>query len=179
MGIQVYWLAKRFRKNKKDIHCQDNTVQTNNDTIHHQQLVDLNKRLSDMYHKLTQQQDTFENKKQENINIHEVLKNKKVEVGNRLLNLERIRNEFGDKFKDRTTSIQEFKELCSMFVSTHDDIEKVQMEIHESEIELEIYLQSWNEEVKKHNDEISHLRQEIEIILNDIARLNECEIHNI
>jgi hypothetical protein len=62
-----------------------------------------------------------------------------------------------------------------MFVSTHDDIEKVQMEIHQSEIDLEINLQSWNEELLEHTNKINNIRKEIEHMLKEIARLNDCD----
>lgn len=180
MGIQAYIFNKRFRKGKKDNeHIESNVNnETNSETVRHQQVVELNKRLYDMYHELTQEQDNFELKRQENTNIHEVLNSKKCEVENRLLYLEGIRNKVGDKFKDRTTSIQEFKELCAKFVSTHDDIEKVQMEIHQSEIELEIYLQSWNAELLEHNNKISNLRKEIETVLKEISQLSDCQMQD-
>lgn len=178
MGIQAFIFSKKFKKNKKNNECTENDVdvKTDNETIRHQKLIDLNKRLYDMYHELTQEQDTFELKRQENTRIQETLKSKKCEVENRLKSLEEIRNKVGDKFKDRTTSILEFKELCSMFVSTHDDIEKVQMEIHQSEIELEIYSESWNAELLEHNSKINNLRNEIEKILIETAQLNECQV---
>jgi len=178
MGIQAYLFSKRFRKSNKDNECNDIDVKIDDETIRHQKLVNFNKRLYDMYHELTQEQDTFETKRQENTNIQEVLRSKKYEVENRLQYLEGIKNKIGDRFKDRTTSIQEFKELCSTFVSTHDDIEKVQMEVHQIEIEFEIYLQSWNVELVEHNNKTSNLRKEIETVLKDIASLNESEVQN-
>lgn len=177
MGIQAYIFSKRFRKEKKDNeHIESNVDNVDPETIRHQQIVELNKRLYDMYHELTQEQDTFELKRQENSSIQEKLNSKKCEVENRLQYLEGVRNRVGDKFKDRTTSIQEFKELCAGFVSTYDDIEKIQMEIHQSEIELEIYLQSWNAELLEHNNKVNNLRKEIETVLKEIAQLSECQI---
>lgn len=181
MGIQAYIFSKRFRKDKKHIEHTESNVEPETDDktkINSQQVVELNKRLYNMYHELTHEQDTFELKRQENTNIHEALNSKKCEVENRLLYLEGIRNKVGDKFKDGTTSIQEFKELCAAFISTHDDIEKVQMEIHQSEIELELYLQSWNAELLEHNNKVNNLRNEIETLLKEIAQLNQCNMQH-
>lgn len=164
MGIHAYLFGKNFKN------TNDNEMEVESDTdTDHQQLVDLNKRLYSMYQELTQEQDSFEIKREENTNLYERLRNKKCEVQNRLKYLEEIKNNIGDKFKDKTTSIQEFKELCAKFISTHDDIEKTEIEVHKSEIELEINQQSWNEELLKYNDKIHDLRKEIETVLKEIA----------
>ena len=180
MGIQAYLFGKRFRKDKKHNECNQTNVEAdvkldNETMLHHQKIIELNKRLCSKYQELTEEQDYFERKRLDNTNIQEVLNSKKCEVENRLQYLEGIKNNVGEKFKDKTTSIQEFKNLCSMFVSTHNDMEKVQMEIHQSEIELNMYLQSWNDELLEHNTKISILRKDIESIMKEIEKYNECE----
>lgn len=181
MGIHAYLFGKIFKKdneidseidNEIDTKIDnriDNEVETDTKPTRHQQLVDLNKCLYSMYKELTEEQDSFEVKRQENINIVERLRNKKCEVQDRLKYLEDIKNNIGDKFKDKRTSIQEFKVLCAKFISTHDDIETTQIEIHKSEIELEINQQSWNEELLRYNDKIQNLRKEIETALKEMA----------
>lgn len=156
MGIQAYLFGKRNKKNSN---------------VNQERLVDLNKNLSDMYFELKQEQDNFEKQREENSNIHSELNSKKIELQNRLDYMEGIRNKVGVKFQDKSTSITDFNELCKMFVSAHDDLEKVQIEIHHSEIEFQYHLQTWDDELKKHNDKIANLRNEIENILADIAAL--------
>lgn len=181
MGIQAYIFGKRFKKDKKNNGSNECNVslETDEKTIRHQKLVSLNKRLYDMYQELTQEQDAFDIKKQENTSIQETLEGKKCEVENRLQYLEAIRNKVGDNFKDKTTSIQDFKELCSNFVSTCNDIEIVQMEIHQSEIEMEIHLQSWNGKLVEHNNKVSQLRKDIQELMTEIEELNLCLIRDI
>lgn len=173
MGIHAYLFGKRFHKDN----VNQAITELNDEVARNQTLINLNKRLFDLYEALTQEQDDFEIKRNIHATMHENLKNKKVDVENRLQYLEETRDKVDERFKDRTTSIQEFKELCSMFVSTHDDIEKIQMEIHESEIELEIYLESWNRELLEHNDKVMSLRKDIDAIIKDISQLNGCEVN--
>jgi predicted nucleic acid-binding Zn-ribbon protein len=154
MGIQAYLFSKKNKKNKND-----------------NQIIELNKTLSDMYFELKQEQENFDKLREANDNIHAELNSKKVEVQNRLDYLEGIRNQVGGRFQDKSTSIKDFNELCKKFVSAHDDVEKVQIEIHHSEIEFEKYLQTWDEELKKHNEKVAHLRKEIECVLSDISVL--------
>ncbi len=161
MGIQAYIFGKRFGKTVKD-----------NEDEKRQQLVDLNERLKDMYYELTQEQDTFQKRRDENTNIHEGLNSKKCELQNRLDYLEGIRYKVGESFVNKTTSLKDFNELCKQFVSAHDDIEKVQIEIHESEIELETYLQTWNDELTRHNEKVNMLRSSIDFVLAEISKLN-------
>lgn len=170
MGIQAYIFRKRCKKHS---HLQDISNET---TLRNQQLNDMNKRLYDKYQELTQRESSFEIKKKHNNNIQEVLHSKINEVENRLQYLEGIRNKVGSDFKNKTTSIQEFKDLCSVFVSAHNDIEKVQMEVHKSEIDLEIYLRSWNQELIEYNNINTNLRKEIEALLKEIGRLNVGEM---
>ena len=163
MGIQAYVFGKRFRKTLKDI--QDKN----------EQLLELNKHLNEMYYTLTQEQDAFEKKRNENNNIHEGLNSKQFELENRFAYLEGIRNKVGEKFQDKATSLKDFNELCKKFVSAHDEIEKVQLDIHQIEIELESYLKNWNDEVTKHNSKVASLRKDIESKLSDIAKMSEVE----
>lgn len=156
MGIQAYLFCKRNKTSKND---------------NQERLVNLNKRLSDMYFDLKQEQDNFDKQRQDNSNIHEELNSKKIEVQNRLDYMEGIRHQVGGKFQDKSTSIKEFNELCKKFVSAHDDVEKVQTEVHHSEIEFEKYLQTWDEELKKHDEKVANLRKEIESVLSDISTL--------
>lgn len=153
MGIQAYIFGKKFRKDEK-----------------RQQLADLNQRLNDMYHELTQEQDMFEKRRNENADIQEKLKRKKHDLQNRLDYLEGIRSKVGDCFMDKASSLKDFNELCKQFVSEHNEIEKVQVEIHESEIELEAYSQTWNEELIQHNNKVSMLRSSIDFVLTEISK---------
>lgn len=161
MGIQAYIFGKRFKKTVKD-----------NQDEKHQQIADLNERLNDMYYELTQEQDMFEERRNQNTDVHEAINSKKRELQNRLDYVEGIRCKVGESFMNETTSLRKFNELCKQFVSAHDDIEKVQVEIHESEVELEAYLQSWNEELTEHNKKISMLRNSIDYVLTEISKLN-------
>jgi chromosome segregation ATPase len=158
MGIQslAYFFGKRNKKTKDD---------------DQEKLNGMNKRLNDMYFELKQEQDNFAKQREENNTIHQELNNKKIEVQNRLDYIEGIRNKFGVKFQDKSTSIKDFNELCKLFVSAHDDVEKVQIEIHHSEIEFEKYLQTWDDKLNKHNEKVASLRKEIELILSEISTL--------
>lgn len=171
MGIQAYIFGKKFRKDNAS-----NKMEVDNEAIRHQQLLSLNKRLFDMYQQLTQEQDYFAIKQQQNTSIYNELKSKKCEVEQHLVSLEEKKINIDDKFKNGSTSIQGFKELCYMFVSTQEDIENVQMQLHQSEIELEIHQQSWNDKLLKHNNKITNLQTEIENVVKEIACLNECKI---
>lgn len=169
MGIQAYLFGKNFKKDKK--------LENEREQIRHK-LVDLNKRLYDLYQELTQEQDSFEEKRQQHKDKQEEMNSMKSEIESRLKSLEEVKVEIGCKFTNNTTSISEFKELCAMFITTHNDIEKTLIEVHQNEIEFEEYQQTWNEELLKNSDKTNNLRGEIETVLKEIARLNGCELSN-
>jgi uncharacterized coiled-coil DUF342 family protein len=143
------------------------------DDIHRERIAVLNEELANTYHVLKKEQDEFEVKNNAYTITQESIRSKRVEIDNRLGYLQGIMDRIGEKIKEPFRDIKEFKELCQSYVSTHNDIEVAQTELHETELHLEDYFKSWEIETLEHNCKVDDTRMKIEEILSTISQLNK------
>lgn len=160
MGLKALLFANKSKALKKQ-----------QEEIAREKLASLNEDLNKLYHELTVEQDTFEQKRTEHERAVEHLNCRRIEVQNRLDYLEGIKQKFAEKLKDQSTSLTDFKVMCESYLNTYNEIEVAKNDLHSAEVEFEASFQDWDETTQTHSNSTISIREKIETILSEISAM--------